>query len=78
MTTKEYAKKLVDSFRSYVDSEINGETDFVYSKEQETYNAKQCAIICIDEMLKLAPFYDLDINCKSDHLQIVRQEIEKL
>lgn len=43
---------MVDSFRSYVDSEIDYEQQFKYSKEQETSLSKKCALIVIIEILK--------------------------
>ena len=52
MTAKEKAKELTDNFRPYVDSEIAGEKDFIYSKEQETRLSMKCALITVDEILK--------------------------
>ena len=60
------AEQLIDKFRSYVDSEIDGETSFTYSKRQETKNATQCAIqsvkhaIYIIKKLKKVMAYKVD------------------
>lgn len=50
MTPNEKAKLLVDKFRNYIDSEINGEQQFEYSKEQETNLSKKCALIVVSEI----------------------------
>ena len=52
MTPEEKAKQLVDKFRKYVDTDFAGDKGFEYSKEAETYHAKQCALIAVDEILK--------------------------
>jgi len=48
MNPKEKAKELVNKFRNYVDSDIAGETSFVYSHERESEYSKKCALICIE------------------------------
>jgi hypothetical protein len=53
MTLKEEAKELVDKFRKHVDCDLSGEDGFEYSKDAETYNAKQCALISIDLIIKI-------------------------
>jgi hypothetical protein len=45
------AKRLIDTFRRYVDDEIDGEHAFQYSKEQETKNATQCAIQSVNHAI---------------------------
>ena len=51
MTPEEKAIKLIDKFRPFVNTEIAGETDFVYSKDQETLMAKKCALIVANEII---------------------------
>ena len=70
MTPKEKAKELVDGFRHLVDS--TGD-DLYFSHEEQTKKAKQCALICVDEIM-----------CESTndiafyYYKKVKQEIEKL
>jgi hypothetical protein len=45
-TMKEKAKELIDRFMNYVEMK-----DF-YGDDKELYNAKQCALICVDESIK--------------------------
>jgi hypothetical protein len=82
MTPKEKAKNLVDKFSEYA------HTDFVYIRggyqaESQLQNAKQCALIAVDEILN----YDIKAKCESQFIieqkiesywQEVKQEIEKL
>ena len=49
--TRRKARELVDKFRPLVDSEIDGETCLVFSLEQQTLNAKKCALITVDAIL---------------------------
>ena len=55
MEPKEKAIELIDKFRPYVDSEIAGETNFQFSKEQETSMAKKCALVAVYEILQSNP-----------------------
>lgn len=50
MKAKEKAVELVDKFRKYVDSEVDGEKGFEFSRKRQTRNAKKCALICISEI----------------------------
>ena len=73
MTPKEKAKEIVDKFRlNVLDYEDNG---------LNTFKAKQCALISVDEILDL----NLGLsNCDENNWDIdkfyleVKQEIEKL
>lgn len=65
---------LVDKFRKYVDSDIAGEESFVFSKMQETANAKQCALIACD--LKMQGENPWEYNFY--FYQQVKKQIEKL
>jgi|TARA_R110001599_G_scaffold135265_1_gene313537 hypothetical protein len=64
MTAKEKAKELVDRFLS-----IEGPCGNSYS-----YVAKQCALICVDEIVKNT----LQFSQVLDYWQEVKQEINKL
>ena len=86
MTPKEKAKNLVDKFSEYA------HTDFVYIRggyqaESQLQNAKQCALITVDEILNLEPpklsYLEPWRNRRRKRLskswwQEVKQEIEKL
>ena len=63
MSPQEKAKELIDKFRPYVDSEIAGETNFEYSKEQETTMALKCALIVVDEIID-----EIKVNKRIDWL----------
>ena len=77
MTPKEKAKELVDRFSNYVDYT---ECDLLNERETMLKNAKQCALICIDEItysnfncLKPSECYQED-----NFWNEVKQEIENL
>ena len=67
MTPKEKAKELVDRMKLKVD--VIDENN--YTAENE-YGAIQCALICVDEILRILPFTDVK------YWQEVKQEINKL
>jgi len=87
MEPKGKAIELVKKFRPYVDSEIAGETDFEYSKEQETSMSKKCALIAVDEILKIemlhrkiqwAEWNNVQPESSVEFWELVKSEIEKL
>ena len=69
-STKEKAKELVDKFKKYCDiDDPNGILDW---EECVKYNAKNCALIAVDECLKC---------CIGSHVKFwkeVKEEINKL
>lgn len=78
MTPKEKAQYLVDKFTPHA----YGVWDRYGSKE-EKYHSKQCALIAINEMIKIAQDYEVAVNVEPQfgYLQYwldVKQEIEKL
>ena len=73
MTPKEEAIELVNKFRIYTNG-TDEETDR-FSPAVEKKNAKQCALITVDSILKVA-FYNTD-NLYEHYMQ-VKQEITKL
>ena len=54
MTHKQKADELVERFRTYADLPFDYDKD-EYDTESQTYNAIQCAIICVEEILKADP-----------------------
>lgn len=71
---KEKAKQLVEKFRRYVDSEIDGETRFVFSRMQQTANAKQCALFVCEEKMLGEDVWEFNYY----FYDLVKQQIEKL
>lgn len=80
MTPKEKAEELVKHFRKHVD---DGRSGGFYSSDITFHNQKQCALICVDEIMNLgllygdAPFGDGGKQFHS-YWQQVKTEIEKL
>jgi hypothetical protein len=73
MTAKEKAKELVDRFY------FNGIEEIEYSMQYE--DGIQCALICVDEILKNIPKEVMSYNpfmMNTDYWQEVKQEINKL
>jgi len=64
MTAKEKAKELVNMFCWHQSDD--------YPNSDEDYHAKQCALICVDEILRILPFTYVK------YWQEVKQEINKL
>ena len=67
MIPKEKAKELLIKFLYYVES---------FSFEQQNENAKQCALISVDEIINECG--DRFLFSKCDYWQEVKNEIEKL
>jgi hypothetical protein len=66
MTAKDKAKELVDRFR-------------IGDRNMKS-KAKQCALICVDEIINTypTPWSSLDIDPQKEYWQEVEQEINKL
>jgi hypothetical protein len=79
MTPKEKAKELIEMFIFFASNEGTTEDGFIYSDEMQMFNAKQCALIAVDEMLGLGAIVGSDL---SDSFYIyweeVKQEIKNL
>lgn len=71
MTPKEKCDELVDKFSDFAD--YQGDDCFT-EREKMLINAKQCALICVDEILEL-PF---EFESERKYWQQVKTEIEKL
>jgi hypothetical protein len=70
MTAKEKARDLVDKFVYHVESN----TDW-----GQLNNAKECALIAVDEILKQCWDYrDIDLQASYDYWQEVKTEINKI
>lgn len=65
MTAKEKAIELIDKFYS------------ISSFFSDLEDAKQCALIAVDEILKVVSFYN-DTQAEITYWEEVKQEIEKL
>ena len=73
MTPKQKAEELWWSYYSTIEHTLSEE----YSPH-ESYIAKQCALIAINEMIKTSEEAMLFKQSKRDWLQEVKQEIEQL
>ena len=76
MTPKEKAKELVDKYVVYAKRPtIKG-----YTKEVWIYkvieNAKQCALICVDEMIKDASHDPYNAKTRIEYWNSIKKEIE--
>lgn len=69
-TPKEKAKELVDKYWIYLRAGL------LYDEEAKE-DAKHCALIAVDEILKVASFYN-DTQGEVTYWQEVKEEIEKL
>ena len=72
MTPKEKAKELVDKFRKEFDWV---ESDYAIDLYRDT---RQCALIAVDELIKLYEFLKPHRGFKISYWDEVKQEIEKL
>jgi hypothetical protein len=70
MTPKEKAKELVDKYWIYLRAGL------LYDEEAKE-DAKHCALIAVDEILKVASFYN-DSQAEVTYWEEVKEEIEKL
>ena len=79
MTPKEKAQELVGSFIGLASDEETTEDGLMYSEAMRIFNAKQCALVAVDEMLQLGLLVGSDL---SDTFYIyweeVKQEIQNL
>lgn len=74
MTTKEQAEKLLNTYCKLMgrhDSRVSTRPNATVAIK----HAKECALICVDEILKVG---FLDTNDLYEHWNAVKEEIEKL
>ena len=78
MNPKEKAKELVESYEMYAYSNTSHNSELFYKILRQ--NAKQCAIICVDEIIKANPIVPLEFMLESEALDAAReywQQIKK-
>jgi|LakMenE01Jun11ns_1017448.scaffolds.fasta_scaffold8727493_2 hypothetical protein len=73
-TAVEKAKELVESFLSFSSNEATTEDGFIYSERMRVWNAKQCALIALYEILSINSV-DKDEDL-SNYWEEVKQEIK--
>lgn len=74
MTPEEKAKELTNNFINNVIWQLEDDTTtFLILHE-----AKQCALICIDEVLENIPMYTGNLNPKWKFFNDVKEEIKKM
>ena len=78
MTPKQKAEELVNKYKPYVYPYVGSSymTGDEYPEQISRY-AKACALIAVDEILKVASFYN-DTQAEVTYWQEVKKEIEKL
>lgn len=79
MNTEDKVKELIDKFSEYSHSEWN--EDSGYDEESRIENAKQCAIICVDEILDVlgeAGVYSFADPKVSEYWKEVKDKINQL
>ena len=72
MTPKEKAEELVGSFIGLASDEETTEDGLMYSEAMRIFNAKQCALVAVDEILEEC------VQLKVEYWEQVQQEIENL
>lgn len=72
MTPKEKAKELIEMFIFFASNEGTTEDGFIYSDEMQMFNAKQCALIAVDEILEEC------VQLKVEYWEEVKEQIETL
>ena len=73
MTAKEKAIELFDKF-----GEFTMEWDELDGYVEDKYNAKQCALIAVDEIIEAMQFNSWQNRNEIEYYQEVKQEINKL
>ena len=77
---KEKAKELIEMFIFFASNEGTTEDGFIYSDEMQMFNAKQCALIAVDEVIaNIEPSVSMDvITARIKYWEQVKQEIQNL
>ena len=75
MNHKEKAKELIEMFIFFASNEGTTEDGFIYSDEMQMFNAKQCALVAVDEILN--EYWSHDTK-RRNWWQEVKQEIENI
>ena len=79
-TPKEKCDELIESLISFTSNEATTEDGFIYSEAIQLWNAKQCALIAVDEIInEYGTYYKIIVEDKQVvYWEEVKQEIEKL
>ncbi len=85
MTPKEKAEELLNKFKPFAHRSYHGLTSRKQLEEEQLDNAKECALICVEEIMESQiPIHEFrsDIKYKNtiyyEYWNEVKQEIEKL
>ena len=76
MTPKEKAEELVDNYNGLAHSDFHMQTG--YDESQRFENAKQCALIAVDEIIESYKTKNLIYPKEIIYYEEVKQEIKKL
>ena len=71
MTPKEKAKELFNKYYSYLKANLMHD-------EEAIEDAKQCALIAVDELIESTLRFSVQENNNKDYWKKVKQEIKKL
>ena len=78
MTPKEHAQELIEKFREYSHTDFNY-TRGGYQVDTQIKNAKQCALIAVNEFLDMSRVMGCKNCCpNAEYWQDVKTEIESL
>lgn len=75
-TPKEKAEELIQKFKKYAYSNASLNSDLFY--RVLTYNATQCALMAVDEVIKYAKLWGDMADDDVKEFEKVKQELEKL
>lgn len=64
-TKQQKVKKLIDSFRRFVDAEITGDSDFEYNFNRETEQAGECALVSVSRTIAILRELHQDVRTRS-------------
>ena len=79
MNAKEKAEELVDKFKDYANDEYHECSEQYELTENMKKNAKQCAIITVDEIINAIDWHEFETpNKEFEFWNEVRNEIEKI
>jgi len=78
-TPKEKCDELIESLISFTSNEATTEDGFIYSERMKLWNAKQCAMIAVNEIIEAIDFDWMEVqNLESEHRywDAVKREIK--
>jgi len=75
---EEAAKKLIDNFKPYAESDPFYSKEGKYIHHAIQYNSKQCALVCVDKIWKAMETAGIDTRSEEYKFwEEVKQELEK-